>query len=66
MTQPALFDDFDTVPSPICVYDGRCPRQGRASIGPRVQVTENCENQTVLCFTCKRHGTLSHNLTVGR
>lgn len=58
MSQLALFVSPDTVPSPLCCYDGRCPRQGRAQIGPAVRVSAACVNRDVVC-ECGRTGTLS-------
>jgi hypothetical protein len=54
MTQPSLFD-ADTVPSPICCVEGRCPRQGRAV--PHASGV----NRDVTCLTCGRTGVQSTN-----
>lgn len=51
-----------TVPSPICLKEKPCPRQGRAVLGPKVPSGDDCVNQTVTCQTCGKVGRLSTNL----
>ena len=49
-----------TVPSPICAYEGRCPKQGRAVYGAPV-IYSGCVNRTIRCLTCQRTGEESLN-----
>lgn len=60
MSQLALFEPPDTVPSPVCVYD-HCARKGRAVLGPVQAVGEWCTTRTITCLTCGRTGVQSTN-----
>lgn len=61
MTLP-LFDEPETISSPLCAYEGRCPKQGRAVLGAPVTVSVTCVRQTITCLTCGATGVQSTNL----
>jgi hypothetical protein len=67
--QLSLFADYvpppETIASPICIYDGACPRKGRCTVEPWARTAEGLsENRRVRCLTCKAHGEESRNLAL--
>jgi hypothetical protein len=55
----------ETIASPLCFVDGRCPRKGRAILGPvRRSDSGECETRSITCLTCGCTGDRSENLTL--
>lgn len=63
--QMALFD-AETVASPLCSYQAPCPRKGRATYGPPMDMGEDCINRDITCLTCGARGVESRNLAAKR
>ena len=50
-----------SIASPLCIFEGDCPKQGRATFGPPKRFA-SCVNRTIRCVTCGATGEESVSL----